>query len=151
MALVFSKYSLSLKDSIPASIEILSIVYELNENFNLFNPSIILSQPSAYPRRIPAIERDFENVWTTRTLSYLFINFTALSAPKSTYASSTIINWFELFFTISSISSSFKAIEVGAFGFVIIICPSNPKYFWISISKLSFNGILISFTLNKSA
>ena len=55
----------------------------LNENFNLLSPSIIFSEPIAYPKRIPANERDFENVCTTRTLSYLFTNFTALSAPKS--------------------------------------------------------------------
>ena len=88
-AVVSSKYALSFTAAVAASIVILSIVYELNEYFTSFRYLISTGLAMAKPTLEPASDRDFENVCTTMTLSYLSMNGSALSPPKSTYASST--------------------------------------------------------------
>ena len=88
-AVVSSKYALSFTAAVAASIVILSMVYELNEYFTSFRYLISTGLAMAKPTLEPASERDFENVCTTMTLSYLSMSGSALSPPKSTYASST--------------------------------------------------------------
>ena len=62
---------------------------ELNEYLTSFKYLISCGSAIANPTLEPASERDFENVCTTMTLSYLSIRGRALSPPKSIYASST--------------------------------------------------------------
>ena len=75
----------------------------------------------ANPRRAPAMERDLENVCVTIRFGSSFVSLTADSAPKSTYASSTVTILSGFDSAIFLISSSVMQIPVGAFGFAIII------------------------------
>ena len=89
-ATVSLKYLSSFILSAPKIIEGIFIVYELYENLTSLIYLMSFSLPIAYPIRSPAMERDLENVLTTKRLSYESIKGSALSPPKSTYASSTI-------------------------------------------------------------
>ena len=78
---------------------------------------------TAYPRRAPASERDFENVPTTIRFGYLRISGTEDSAPKSTYASSITTTFCLFDERILSILSEESASPVGALGLAMNIVP----------------------------
>ena len=77
--------------------------------------------------RIPAMERDLENVCTIRRLSYFSISGSADTPPKSIYASSTTTITSRLCAMMSSIFSSGIRMPVGAFGFGNITPPFSPQ------------------------
>ena len=98
-------------------------MFKLKEFFTASRTDISSGFPNAAPTRIPARERDFENVCITTRLSYLFISSILENSAKSTYASSIITITSLLFSSIYSINSRLSSFPVGAFGFGIIIPP----------------------------
>ena len=56
---------------------------ELNESLTRVSASISAGSPNATPRRSPASERPFENVWLTSRFGCSRTSPTTLSAPKS--------------------------------------------------------------------
>ena len=75
--------------------------------------------PIPNPSLTPAIERDFENVPVTKRFEYFLTKGTALTPPKSIYASSTITTLSGFDFTILSISQMSRHFPVGALGLAI--------------------------------
>ena len=87
----------------------------------VFRSAISALFPMPKPILAPAIERDLEKVCATRMLSYFFVSGIALSVPKSTYASSTMITLSGFDAAMRSISLTSGAMPVGALGFAIAI------------------------------
>ena len=97
-------------------------VFEGN-GFTSFSAFINRSFPMANPIRIPAIERDLLKVWTTSRFSYSGIKESALSPPKSIYASSTMTTDSLLCSKMSRKVATSSKIEVGALGLAITMPP----------------------------
>ena len=113
------EYSSSSSVPVPAAWVIVLMLYGLVEYLMVFRSRIKAALPIAMPSRPPASDRDFEKVWVTSRLLYSLISPTALSVPKSTYASSITTTLSGLLSKIFLIFSMLSGIPVGALGFAI--------------------------------